>query len=237
MNKVYAGTSGWAYTSWKPDFYPPKLSSAKFLNHYSGRLNSVEVNYTFRTLPTEKLLLGWMSETPPHFKFAVKANQTITHIKRLRNAVKATSEFIDSLLPLKEQGKLGPILFQLPPNLKCDLPLLADFLTGLPRQVRSAFEFRHDSWFQDAVFALLRKADAALCLAESEDLETPSVQTADFYYFRLRKDSYSAKVRKTIAQKVLSLAHEGEVFAYFKHEETPEGAFHAEELLRAINGK
>lgn len=237
MKRVYAGTSGWAYTSWKPDFYPPKLSSAKFLNHYSGRLNSVEVNYTFRTLPTEKLLLGWMSETPPHFKFAVKANQTITHIKRLRNAVKATSEFVDSLLPLKEQSKLGPILFQLPPNLKCDLPLLVDFLAGLPRQVRSAFEFRHDSWFQDGVFALLRKANAALCLAESEELETPGVQTADFSYLRLRKNSYSAKACKTIAQRALRLAHEGEVFAYFKHEETPEGAFHAEGLLEAINGK
>jgi uncharacterized protein YecE (DUF72 family) len=237
MKIVYAGTSGWAYSSWKPDFYPPKLSSAKLLNYYAGRLNSVEVNYTFRTLPTEKLLVGWMSETPPHFKFAVKANQAITHIKRLRNADKVTSEFIDSLLPLKEADKLGPILFQLPPNLKCDLSLLADFQAGLSRHVRSAFEFRHDSWFQDDVFALLRKTNAGLCLAESEELETPDVQTADFCYLRLRKDSYSAKARKGITQKVRRLAQEGEVFAYFKHEETPEGALYAEELLKAIDGK
>jgi uncharacterized protein YecE (DUF72 family) len=120
MKNIYAGTSGWAYTTWKPDFYPAKLSSAKFLNYYAGRLNSVEVNYTFRSLPTEKLLTGWMAETPPGFKFAIKANQAITHIQRLRSADKATSEFIDSLLPLKEAGKLGPVLFQLPPNLKCD---------------------------------------------------------------------------------------------------------------------
>ena len=191
MNKVYAGTSGWAYTSWKPDFYPAKLSSAKFLNYYATRLNSVEVNYTFRTLPTEKLLMGWMGETPPHFKFAIKANQSITHIKRLRNAAKVTSEFINSLLQLKEAGKLGPVLFQLPPNLKCDLTLLADFLAGLPHHVRSALEFRHDSWFQDGVYAILRKANVALCLAESEKIVTPDVQTTDFSYLRLRNESYS----------------------------------------------
>src|SRR5260370_19877383 len=167
MKKIYAGTSGWAYTTWKPNFYPPKLSSAKFLHYYASRLNSVEVNYTFRTLPTKKLLMGWMAETPAGFKFSIKANQTITHIRRLRSADKVTSEFIDSLLPLEEAGKLRPVLFQLPPNLKCDLPLLTDFLAALPQEIRSAFEFRHDSWFQEGVFALLRKAKVALCLAES----------------------------------------------------------------------
>ena len=231
MKKIYAGTSGWAYATWKPSFYPAKLSSAKFLNYYASRLNSVEVNYTFRTLPTEKLLVGWMAETPPGFKFAIKANQTITHIKRLRNVTKLTSEFIDSLLPLKKAGKLGPVLFQLPPNLKCDLPLLTDFLAGLSQDSRSAFELRHDSWFQDGVFTILRKANVALCLAESEKLETPDVHTADFSYFRMRKEEYSANARKSLKQKVLNLARKGEVFAYFKHEETPEGALYAEELL------
>jgi uncharacterized protein YecE (DUF72 family) len=231
MKKIYAGTSGWAYTTWKPDFYPAKLSSTTFLNYYASRLNSVEVNYTFRSLPTEKLLKGWMAETSPGFKFAIKANQTITHIKRLRSTDKVTSKFIDSLLPLKEAGKLGPVLFQLPPNLKCDLPLLTDFLAGLSQDVRSAFEFRHDSWFQDGVFTVLRKANVALCLAESEKLETPDVHTADFFYMRMRKEKYSAKARKSLRQKVLNLAQKGEVFVYFKHEETPEGAWHAEELL------
>ena len=232
MKNVYAGTSGWAYTSWKPSFYPPKLRSAKFLNYYAGRLNSVEVNYTFRTLPTKKLLMGWIAETPPHFKFAIKAHQSITHSKRLRSATKVTSEFIDSLLPLKEAGQIGPVLFQLPPNLKCDLPLLTDFLAGLPRHVRSAFEFRHDSWFQDGVFALLHKANVALCLAESDKIVTPDVQTADFSYLRLRKERYSAKALKAIAHKVLRFVQTGEVFAYFKHEDTPEGAFYAEYLLK-----
>ncbi len=231
MKKVYAGTSGWAYTTWKPDFYPATLYSPKSLNYYAGRLNSVEVNYTFRSLPTEKLLTGWMTETPPGFKFAIKANQAITHIKRLRSADKATSEFIDSLLPLKEAGKLDPVLFQLPPNLKCDLLLLTDFLAGLSQDVRSAFEFRHDSWFQDGVFTILRKSNVALCLAESEKLVTPDVHTTDFSYMRMRKEEYSAKVRKALRQKVLNLAQKREVFVYFKHEETPEGALHAEELL------
>ena len=231
MKKIYAGTSGWAYTTWKPNFYPPKLSSAKFLNYYASRLNSVEVNYTFRTLPTKKLLKDWIAGTPPGFKFAIKANQTITHIKRLRSAAKVTSEFIDSLLPLKEAGKLGPVLFQLPPNLKCDLTLLTDFLAGLSDDVRSAFEFRDDSWFQDSVFTILRKAKVALCLAESEKLETPDIHTADFSYMRIRKEEYSAKARKSLKRKVLNLAQNGEVFVYFMHQETPEGAFHAEELL------
>lgn len=231
MKKIYAGTSGWAYTTWKPDFYPAKLGSAKFLNYYASRLNSVEINYTFRSLPTKKLLENWIAATPPGFKFAVKAYQTITHIKRLRNVAGVTSKFIASLLPLQKASKLGPVLFQLPPNLKCDLPLLTDFLAGLPHHVRFAFEFRHDSWFQDDVFASLREARVALCFAESEKLETPDVHTTDFSYFRMRKDNYSAKARKSLKRKVLNLVQKGEVFVYFKHEETSEGALHAEELL------
>lgn len=231
MKSIYAGTSGWAYTTWKPGFYPAKLSSAKLLHYYATRLNSVEVNYTFRSLPTKKLLVGWMAETPPGFKFAIKANQAITHIKRLRSADKATAEFIDALLPLKEVDKLGPVLFQLPPNLKCDLPLLADFLAGLSQDVRCAFEFRHESWFREDVYDSLRKARVSLCLAESEKLVTPDVQTTDFFYLRMRKEGYSTKARTLLKRKVLNFFQKGEVFVYFKHEETPEGAFYAEELL------
>ena len=231
MKTIYAGTSGWAYTTWKPDFYPAKLSSAKFLSYYASRLNSVEVIHTSRSTPTRKLLRGWMAETPLGFKFAIKANRIITHIKRLRSVAKVTSEFIDSLLPLKEAGKLGPVLFQLPPNLKCNLSLLTDFLAGLSPDVRSAFEFRHESWFQDGVFTILRKANVALCLAESEKLETPDVHTTDFSYLRMRKEKYSTKARKSLKQRVLKLSQKGDVFVYFKHEETPEGVFYAEELL------
>ena len=231
MATVYAGTSGWAYASWKPDFYPQRLSAAKFLGYYSSRLNSVEVNYTFRSTPTEKLLTGWIEATPPNFLFTIKAHQKITHIKRLRDAGEDTERFVSSLEPLRAAGKLGPVLFQLPPFLKCDLPRLEDFLAALPRPLRAAFEFRHESWFSDAVFDALRKANAALCEAESEKLETPQVQTADFAYLRLRKETYSAKTLKELTARVKELAHRGDVFVYFKHEDTPEGAQCAETLL------
>ena len=231
MARIYAGTSGWAYTTWKPKFYPAKLESANFLNYYASRLNTVEVNYTFRNLPTKELLTGWAAATPSNFVFAVKAHQTITHVKRLRDAKKLTAKFISSLQPLAKLKKLGPVLFQLPPNLKCDLKLLEDFLTGLPRETRAAFEFRHDSWFTDEVYGLLRKANAALCQAESEKLETPHVQTAGFSYLRLRKDNYSVAARKVLSRRVLNLASRGYVYVYFKHEDTPEGALHAEAML------
>jgi uncharacterized protein YecE (DUF72 family) len=233
MTKVYAGTSGWAYPSWKPDFYPPKLASAKFLSYYAGRLNTVEVNYTFRRFPTEKLLRGWIEATPPDFKFAVKAHQKITHIQRLRDVKDFTSEFVTSLQPLDAEKKLGPVLFQLPPFLKCDVPLLKDFLDGLPRRLRAAFEFRHASWFSEDVYDLLRGANAALCQAESEKLETPDVQTADFAYLRLRKEEYSVAARKALTRQVADLTQRGDAFVYFKHEETAEGAIYAESVLAA----
>jgi len=235
MPKVYAGTSGWAYSSWKPDFYPAKLASTKFLSYYATRLNSVEVNYTFRSLPTDRLLKGWMDAMPPGFKFAIKAHKMITHIKRLRGVTEFAADFISSLQPLEKGGKLGPVFFQLPPNLKCDVPLLTEFLAGLPRHLRAAFEFRDKSWFAEEVFAALRKRNAALCLAESEEIETPQVQTADFFYLRLRKDEYSAKSLREQMQRVAELGRRGEVFVYFKHEETPKAASRAEAMLVAIN--
>jgi uncharacterized protein YecE (DUF72 family) len=237
MPKVYSGTSGWAYSSWKPDFYPATLASAKFLGYYATRLNSVEVNYTFRTFPTDKLLKVWMDATPEGFKFSVKAHQSITHVKRLRDAAGLAAEFISSLQPLEKAGRLGPVLFQLPPFLKCDIPLLTEFLAGLPRHLRAAFEFRNISWFADEVFAALRKRNIALCHAESEKIQTLTVQTADFFYLRLRKDAYSAKSLGEQMQSVADLGRRGEVFAYFKHEETPEGALRAEALLAAINAR
>jgi len=236
--KIYAGTSGWAYPSWKPDFYPAKLPSAKFLGHYAERLNTVEVNYTFRRFPTEKLLRGWIAATPPEFQFAVKANQKITHISRLKNVADFTSDFLGALEPLATERKLGPVLFQLPPYLKADVALLKDFLATVPRNVRSAFEFRHASWFSDDVYEALREANVALCNAESEKLETPAVQAADFAYLRLRKETYSPAERTLIASTVSDLVKRGDVYVYFKHEDTPEGALNAESLLRAtvING-
>jgi len=232
MAKIYAGTSGWAYPSWKPDFYPTKLASAKFLEYYATRLNSVEVNYTFRSSVTKSLLSDWIAATPADFKFAVKAHQSITHIKRLRGVAKITSQFLASLEPLRKGRKLGPILFQLPPNFKCDIPRLEEFLEQLPRDTRAAMEFRHPSWFVEAVYERLRRARIALCQAESEKLETPEVATANFRYFRLRKDKYSTRARKAIRQKIIEAARSGDVFAYFKHEDSPDGALYAENLLK-----
>jgi uncharacterized protein YecE (DUF72 family) len=227
--RIHAGTSGWAYSAWKPAFYPAKLAAAKFLGYYASRLNSVEVNFTFRRFPTEKLLRGWLEATPPEFQFAIKAHQKITHILRLRGASEFTADFVESLQPLAVAKKLGPVLFQLPPFLKCDAGLLREFLAGWPRHLRATFEFRHASWFCDDVFAALREANVALCLAESEKLETPDVQTADFLYLRLRKPEYS---RQALQRRVRALAGRGELYVYLKHEETPEGALLAESLLQ-----
>jgi uncharacterized protein YecE (DUF72 family) len=233
MGKVFCGVSGWAYAKWKPDFYPAKLSSAKFLGFYASRLNSVEVNYTFRSFPTEKLLGNWIAATPPGFKFAVKAHQNITHIKRLKNVGDAIAKFIASLKPLQEANKLGPVLFQLPPNLKFDLKLLEDFLAELPGKTPCTIEFRNASWFNEDMFGALTKQNVALCLAESDDLVTPDKRTADFCYLRLRKEGYSANDQKAIARRVRSLAGHGEAFAYYMHFDAPECPLQAEELLHA----
>jgi uncharacterized protein YecE (DUF72 family) len=235
MSTIYAGTSGWSYTSWRPRFYPAKLASARFLNHYATRLNTVESNYTFRSVPSEKSLAGWIAATPESFRFAVKAHQSITHIKRLRDAQYSVEEFVQSIEPLREAGRLGPILFQLPPNFKADATRLSDFLGILPSSFRAAIEFRHESWFTDDVFRLLREANVALCHAESEDLVTPDVHTADFSYVRLRKQEYSPKTRKQIVDRVTALAGRGDTFVYFKHEDSPDGAIYAEELLKAAS--
>jgi uncharacterized protein YecE (DUF72 family) len=234
VGKIYAGTSGWAYSTWKQEFYPPDVGSAKFLSHYATRLNSVEVNYTFRSFLTKKLLKDWIEATPPGFKFAVKAHQSITHIKRLRNAARLTSKFLSSLQPLRVARKLGPVLFQLPPFLKCDLELLKEFMKELPRQARCAIEFRHVSWFNDTVFTALQDANVALCLAESDALKTPIIRTADFSYLRLRREKYPPKSRRAVAKHANGFAKRGDVFVYFKHQEKPVGPLYAEELLAAV---
>jgi uncharacterized protein YecE (DUF72 family) len=231
MGAIYAGTSGWAYPAWKPAWYPAKLAAAKFLGYYATRLNSVELNYTFRRFPTEKLQLGWIAQTSPGFLFAVKAHQSITHVKRLDGALEFTAKFLGALAPLRAAERLGPILFQLPPFLRCDVERLRGFLGGLPRDARYAFEFRHESWFSDPVYECLRAANAALCVAESETLETPDVTTADFTYLRLRKETYEIQPLKA---RVEPHVRQGDVFVYFKHEDTPDGAIGAEQLRLSV---
>jgi uncharacterized protein YecE (DUF72 family) len=235
VSTLYAGTSGFAYPSWKPAFYPARLPAAKFLEHYALRLNCVEINYTFRRTPSAATLEAWVAATPPGFAFAIKAHQRITHVARLKDAQEPTEYFIRSLEPLRVARRLGPVLFQLPPYLKLDVDRLAAFLPLLPGGLRCAFEFRHPSWFADDVYALLRERNISLCVAESETLEVPYVVTADYVYFRLRKPRYDeADIERFAARSRDLLAAGCDAYWMFKHEADPGGALEAEELLAAV---
>jgi uncharacterized protein YecE (DUF72 family) len=232
MAQLFAGTSGWAYPSWKPDFYPQKLAQKKFLNFYATQLNAVEVNFTFRQLVKESTLQNWLADTPPQFRFTVKAHQVITHIKRLKGTEDFLPRFLATIEPLASAGRLAPVLFQLPPNLKADQELLITFLKALPRRLQAAFEFRHDSWLAEDTYASLKEHKAALCVAETEEQTTPDVVTADFAYYRFRKPNYEPEERKSMVERIQQHLGEGrDVFAYFKHEETPQGAIYAREIL------
>jgi uncharacterized protein YecE (DUF72 family) len=203
------------------------------LKHYAERLNCVEINYTFRRLPSASTLQSWVEATPAGFVFAVKANMRITHIQRLKNAAEVTGLFLKMIDPLRSARRLGPILFQLPPALKCDVALLHDYLELLPADLRYAFEFRHASWLAEPVYAELRRRNVSLCVAESERLEVPEVVTADFVYFRLRKPEYTVEDVAGIRARAQELLSAGrDLYVMFKHEETPDGALNAELLLK-----
>jgi uncharacterized protein YecE (DUF72 family) len=232
MAILRTGTSGFAYPTWKPDFYPAKLPAKKFLEHYATRLNAVEINYTFRQLPKATTLENWVAATPADFTFVCKAHQRITHIQRLRES-EFTDLFFRAIDPLRAARRLGPVLFQLPPNMKADVDLLAAFLDKLPRDIRCAFEFRNASWLTDEVYKRLEQHNAALCLAESDTFEVPHVLTADFVYARLRKADYSAEERAEITTRIRThLTSNRDVYCFFKHEDTPAGAHYAEQLRK-----
>jgi len=233
MKELFAGTSGFAYKSWKPDFYPVGLATKKFLAYYSRRLNCVEINYTFRTLPSASTLNNWVETTPTGFVFCPKAHMRLTHVLKLRNAGDATNAFLKSIDPLLSGGRLGPVLYQLPPTFKCDTLILTDYLALLPSKQRFAFEFRHPSWLNEEIYAILRQRNIALCVAESDTFQIPEVVTADFVYFRLRKETYSPEERDQLAKQVWKLVDSGrDIFVFFKHGETADGAIYAEQLLR-----
>jgi uncharacterized protein YecE (DUF72 family) len=231
----WVGCSGWAYPSWRPDFYPAKTPAKKLLEAYASRLNSVEVNYTFRALPTASMVTGWLNATPETFRFSFKAPQRMTHFQRLRDSGATLASLAEGIEPVRLAGRLGVILFQLPPNFAADTALLDEFLsqaqgTGL----RLAFEFRHPSWFGDSTYDTLKRYGAALCVATSDELETPDVATASFACYRLRRSNYSeadlAAVRQTLAER----SGQGEVFAYFKHEDEPTGPLRASSVLEGL---
>jgi len=232
---LYVGTSGWTYAVWKPRFYPQDLSAKNFLKYYATKLTAVEVNYTFRRLLSQKAAESWLDDVGPDFQFVPKANYYITHMRRLKDVAEPLDRFLPTLEPLRKRKQLGPVLFQLPPNFKADVPLLRDFLAQLPRRMKYAVEFRHESWFVDATYRALKRRNVALCVAETESITTPEERTASFIYFRFRRPSYKPAERRQLAERVERCLSDGvETYAFFKHEEDPRSPLNAVELLKAV---
>ena len=215
--KLLAGTSGYAFKEWKGSFYPENLKDDGMLGHYASKFPSVEINNTFYRLPKEKVLLDWAAQVPEHFTFAIKASQRITHHTRLKAE---SAELVDYLLKTTSAlgSRLGPILFQLPPNLKKDLDRLRIFLGWLPTDRRYTVEFRHDSWFDDDVFAALRERNVALCISEQPDFQTPVVATASWGYLRLHRFDYDEPMLVEWSTRVKSQLWD-DAYVFFKHDE------------------
>ena len=221
MAAVWFGTSGFSYKEWRPAFYPEGLSDKQFLQFYSTRLNSVEIDSTFYRMPSAKTIEAWRLATPEDFKFTLKASQQITHRQRLKLPSDALDYFMNVVPGLG--SRLGMVLFQLPPFFKCDRGKLEAFLSVLPRGIPAAFEFRHDSWFNSEVYGLLRKHNVALCIHDADEHTTPVELTAPFTYIRLRRSVYSASLRKEWQDRIRTWAADSiEVFAYIKHEDNPD---------------
>jgi uncharacterized protein YecE (DUF72 family) len=219
--RVLVGTSGYSYTAWRGSFYPDGTPARDMLACYARKLGTVEINHTFHRLPTAELVTSWAQQVPADFRFALKAPQRITHHLRLRDAGELTAAFCTVASELKT--KLGPLLFQLPPYLRCDIGRLGEFLETLPKGVEAAFEFRHDSWFNDETYAALRSHRAALCIADAEGLSTPAVATAPFGYLRLRREDYGDADVAAWAARVRDTAAWKHAYVYFKHEDSGRG--------------
>jgi uncharacterized protein YecE (DUF72 family) len=225
----YVGTSGYSYKPWKGPFYPEDLPDKKMLQFYGERFRSVEINNTFYRMPKASVLEAWAQEVPADFKFVLKASQRITHKERL----KESGDSVKYLLTVAQtlQDRLGPLLFQLPPFLKKDVPRLREFLALLPPPTRAAFEFRHQSWFEPDVFDLLREHKAVLCMAEAEnDLDIPFLSTADWGYLRLRKPDYGDAELKAWSERVRQQPWQ-DAFIFFKHEDEGKGPAMAKRFL------
>ena len=226
---LYVGTSGYSYKEWKGTFYPEDLPEKQMLHFYGERFRTVEINNTFYRMPKESVLEAWAAEVAADFKFVLKASQRITHMQRLKDAGDSVSYLLKVAAVLKE--RLGPLLFQLPPYLKKDVPRLSEFLALLPAQPRAAFEFRHQSWFEQEVFELLRDHQAVLCIAEAEnDLDIPFVSTGDWGYLRLRRPDYGDMEMKDWIKRVRE-QNWRDAFIFFKHEEAGKGPAMAKRFL------
>jgi uncharacterized protein YecE (DUF72 family) len=227
---LYVGTSGYSYKEWKGTFYPEDLPDKQMLHFYGEHFRSVEINNTFYRIPKPAVLESWASEVPADFKFVLKASQRITHNQRLKDSDGSVGYLLKVASALKE--RLGPLLFQLPPYLQKDLPRLREFLSLLPLDQRAAIEFRHDSWLDEEVFTLLRRHNAALCIAEAEDgVEIPFVSTADWGYLRLRRPDYGDPELQSWGNKVKDQGW-SDAFVFFKHEEAGKGALMAKRFLQ-----
>ncbi len=226
---LYVGASGYSYKEWKGAFYPKTLPPQKMLRYYGEHFRTVEINYTFRRLPTASVLKKWADAVPADFQFVLKAPEQITHRQRLKDASDSVAGFLE--IAGKLGKRLGPLLFQLPPNFKKDMPSLREFLALLPSACRVALEFRHPSWFDDEVFGLLRRHGAALCLADAEDnLEVPFVATTDWGYLRLRQAGYGAKELKAWVKRVQKQDWQ-DTFVFFKHEDEGKGPQLAKQFM------
>jgi uncharacterized protein YecE (DUF72 family) len=228
---VLIGTSGYNYPEWRGTFYPEKFSTNKMLAFYAERFSTVEINYTFYRMPTEKLLQGWAEGTPEAFTFTLKAPRRITHDAKLQRCEDTLQAFCRTARTLGP--KLAVLLFQLPPTFKKNVEVLAAFLELLPEGMRAAFEFRHPSWFEPDVFEALRARNVALCIADSEKLKTPVEITANFAYFRLRDEGYQQADLEQWARAISALSVP-DVYVYFKHEEQGLGPVFAKRLESLI---
>ena len=229
--KLLAGASGYSFKEWKGSFYPDKMKPEEMLPFYSARLPTVEINNTFYQMPKVTVLENWAATTPEPFRFAIKASRRITHMSRLKadSAADSVAFLYRNLAALG--AKRGPVLYQLPPFLKKDLPRLTEFLSLLPEGHGAAFEFRNDSWSSDDVYDALKAAGAALCLSEREDnAPPPLVETAPWGYVRLRLEEYSEQDLGAWAQKLAATGW-AEIYVYFMHEPTAPG--YAQSLMRA----
>ncbi len=226
--EIRVGMSGYAYKEWKGPFYPEDLKAEDMLGYYATQFSTVEINNTFYRMPSEKVILNWAAQVPDGFTFVLKASRRITHMGRLKDVEEPLQYVLRSASVLGE--KLGPTLFQLPPNMKKDLERLRAFLALLPRRWRAAFEFRHESWFDEEVYDALREKEAALVVADTDEGETPFVATAPWGYLRLRAERYGDEALMAWAERIRA-APWTEAFVFFKHEDEGVGPEQAEELM------
>jgi uncharacterized protein YecE (DUF72 family) len=230
---VLAGSSGFAFVEWRRSFYPEDLRAAQMLGYYAEHLPTVEINVSFYRMPTSKMLADWKTQTPPHFRFAIKAHRRITHVKRLRDVDDELRWLHERVTELGQ--RLGPVLFQLPPSLHADLALLETFLASLRPLPYVAIEFRHATWHQDATYDLLRRYRAALCIAEDDGSREPLVHTAPFGYYRLHRLRYADAQLAEWADHLRAATGVRPAFCYFTHETGPEAVAYARRLMDLVN--